>query len=696
VLFRAVFFLIAIVLSSLAAIAQLPTDRLAPQVLDSARARRDSLNGGDSTAGENNTRVRDSLRTRLPMRDYGAPFGSVTLPGEEPGYSFITKREMVWERYATSFDLLARQLPAYPLSQGVPGLVRAFSYGGSSPSAISTLYDGRPLKAPGGKGYDLELYPTEYIERVEILRGARAAIFGNGESLIALNFVQPRYDAEGSYGRFWYYQAPGNTTSADLTYARNVGGGANLALGFRRIPSEGVFPRGNQNVSNWSVRGTLRWDRSDALSFSLTEIFSDNTRGLNGGLTDSSSIGTFVADVLNDTLQQRSLRHDLTLSTRWYFGGTTPLAGDTTGRRVVDTNFRLDGSLYYSFAENELQSGGSAVAVPGATGLDREGTAGARAGITALSRLGTIRANGSAEVVDRRLRTYVGTVGTDELPGALLRYDLGGLIELTPFSGVDFIPLRSFAVIGGAKVFSDGVGRYLTAALEGTMRLTDSIGLRGTLRSTFRYAGSADCGQWAALPDSVDARYLSMYARGQMIEAAAEWKGGAAHVELGAYLRRAVADECTGLPNVTITGADVRVAIPLIYSLVLDNHIIGTFATADALPYPSLYGTTDLYGQWKLVGGNLDLRLGTSLTYQSRPGFTRYDNLRGEFYVVPGSPGSSPAPLPLWDAYAQGRIGSAYLRIEIRNILSSGFYTVYRYPTYGQGIFLGFNWALID
>ena len=122
-LFRAVFFLIAIVLSSHAASAQIPTDRLAPQALDSARARRDSLNGGDSVAGAHDRRVPDSLRTRLPLREYGAPFGSITLPREEPGYSFITKRDMVWERYATSFDLLRKELPAYPLSQGAPSVL---------------------------------------------------------------------------------------------------------------------------------------------------------------------------------------------------------------------------------------------------------------------------------------------------------------------------------------------------------------------------------------------------------------------------------------------------------------------------------------------------------------------------------------------------------------------------------------------
>jgi|GEM_PF-1770234 len=688
ILFRAVFFLIASILPLLSASAQLPTDRLAPGVLDSTtHAKTDSLDHADSLG------ARAPAHTHLSLRDYGAPLGSITLPAEQPGYSFITKRDMVWERYATSFDLLRNVLPAYPLSQGVPGLVRAFSYAGAAPAAISTLYNGRPLSGLGGNGYDLELYPTEYAERIEVVRGARAAIFGSGESLIALNFVQPRYNAEGSYGRFWYYQAPGNTTSADLTYARNVGDRGNLSLGFRRIPSEGAFPQNNQKVSSWSARGTLRWEYSDALTLSLTELFSDATRGMNGGLLPESSTSPFLSEVYNDTLQERTLRHDLTLSSRWYPAGMIEVAGDTTGRKIVDTNYRLDGALYYTYAERELQTGDEPTAIPGATGFLGEGIVGARLGGDLLSDFAKVRFNANAEFVARTERFYLGPTGIESSPGDLFRFDLGGLLEATPFARAGF--LSSLAVSGGAKYYSDGTSQFLTIAGEGAIPLTDSLALRGTLRSTFRIVGEDDCSAWYGLFDGT-ARYLTMYGPGQLIEVAAQWKEGVARVELGGYLRRGVAVACLGIEDLSITGADLRVAIPLIYSLVWDSHLIGTFAPPEDRFTPLLYGTSELYGQWTLIGGNLDLRLGTSLEFQSQPGFTRFDNLSGEFYVSAQGERPTAPPPPQWGAYAQGRIGSAYLRLEIRNILNTTFYTVDRYPTFGQGIYLGFNWALID
>ncbi|MEP7220170.1 MAG: TonB-dependent receptor plug domain-containing protein, partial [Bacteroidota bacterium] len=353
----------------------------------------DSAGRIDTIIADSTVRL-DSLRTRLPVRELGAPLGSVTELFAVPGTDFITKRDRIWERYTTPHDFIARVLPAYPLSQGVPGLLRTLSYGTSGPGAISYLYDGRPLLGLFGAAYESEFYPAEFLERVEVVRGARAAIVGSGESLIALNFVQPRYDVEGSYTRLWYAQAPGSSTAGDITYDRNVGRKGNLALG---------------------------------------------------------------------------------------------------------------------------------------------------------------------------------------------------------------------------------------------------------------------------------------------------WRDGVTRIELGGYIHRISAPDGSGLPSTTVAGADARIIIP--YGVFrLDNHLIGTFGDRTTTPHPVLYGESELYAQLRLLGGNLDLRLGTSLEYQSSASRVRYDVISNRFYMNTADAAIPGLPFPLWGAYLQARIGSAYLRLEMRNILDVSFDTIDRYPTFGRGV----------
>lgn len=640
-----------------------PTDSL--RVLDSLKNaaidQRDSAAADDSAAAAKRP-------TRLLLRDVGAPLGSVVDPEEGSGYDLIAKRELVWERYFSTFDLLARRLPAVPLSMGAPGLVRGFAYAGASPTSISSLYNGRPLWGTHGRAYDLDFYPLEFIERLEVLRGARAAIFGSGTSLIALNFTQPRYDVEGSYARVWYSQGPNNTSGSDITFARNIGSRANLSLGFRRLVTDGVYT--NQRVSGWSGRGSVRWDFSDKLVVSLTELHTEFTRGLNGGLTDSSSSLPLFSDIINDTLQEHVLRHDVTLAARWYPIGQAHGTGDSAVGEGLDTNFRIDGSIYYSYAERALMVGDSIAEFPGLTSRERAGMVGARAGITVPLVVSRLLLNGSFDFGDN----------------GRLRIDAGGMLEIP---GGRLITLR-----GGAKLHGYGDDFFVTAVGEGIINLGDSISIRGTVRNTTQILPVGDCPPVPLIaPDTL--RPFGANSTGLFGEAELRWRGNGLAIEVGGYLRQAPELGCSGFAGYTIAGANATVTIPISF-LILNTHLVATFASGDYRAFPLLHGVSDLHGQWSLLGGNLDLRLGTSLEYTTSNPYARYDAVAGELLASRNRDESGKPPFPLWNAYAQGRIGSAYLRVEMRNILDVEFATLERYPTFGRGIYLGVNWALID
>jgi hypothetical protein len=53
-------------------------------------------------------------------------------------------------------------------------------------------------------------------------------------------------------------------------------------------------------------------------------------------------------------------------------------------------------------------------------------------------------------------------------------------------------------------------------------------------------------------------------------------------------------------------------------------------------------------------------------------------------------------PYPLMTAYLRARLGSAYLRAEVRNLLGVEYWNLYRYPVWGTALYLGVTWALVD
>lgn len=613
------------------------------------------------------SRAADSLRrlrSRLP-REHGDPLGAVVSDIPGPGVEFITKRDLVWRRYFTLFDALRRDLPAYSLSLGGPGLVQAFSYAGADPSSIAMLYNGRPLHGVGDLAYDIENWPTEFADRYEILRGARSLLYGSGDALLAINVVQPRYDVEGSYVRIWYEQGENNTTSADLTFARNVGSGGNLALGFRRIASDGIYVSGNQKVSNWSGRGALTFYTSPALTLSLTEVFTDATHGLNGGLTPTSPRSPLAAGLAFEDLvaSERTLRHDLTLAARYHPNATTTLDSLQKEISVVDTTVRLDGDLYYSYAEREFTFTRQDTTRATATTNSVQGRAGLRGGLRLPLAFAGLLGNGVVEIDN---------VGRFRAEG-------GGLLEIR---GGEQITLRA-----GAKLFVIGDESSVALVSEVAVRL-DSISLRGTLRA----ANPINPVQIDAANDTL--HYLSFTRTPILAEGEIRWTHDRAALSLSATFRRV--EPIAGAVPFNMISADIGATIPLPFNTIFDNHTILTLAPSGDHRFPLAHTLSDLYTHWRLLAGNLDLRLGTTLEYQTSLRALRFDNTTATFFDPEDAAHVNVISYPIWNAYVQARIGNAYLRVEMRNILNNEYYTVYRYPVWGRGLYLGANWALVD
>jgi len=661
-----------VALSGTGAVAQIPdTGQAAPP--DSVQPMRVDTTGDEgfvldqrltdsSLAGRAPLDSNALRRGRVPAAE-GAPLGTL-LGRATPEATVIGQRDIVWMSYFTLFDVLAQYLPAYPLSQGGAGTVQAFTYLGADPSAVGLLFNGRPLRSTGGRAFDFGAWPVEFAERIEILRGARAALYGPDDGLIAINIVQPRFDVEGSYLRAWYHQGINNTTGGDITYARNVGRASNVTLGFRRLRSDGVFLQRNDSVTAWNARGAITWYPSRGLTLSLSEIFTDATRGQNNGLQPGSSRVPFEVLVINNRATERELRHDVTLNGRLYPFIRPAEDTDISFEDRIDSTVLLDGSLYYSYAEREFSDSLDMQAITSVVGA----RGGAQWRVGAM----TLEGNGHAEVNRHD--------GLDVDVGGLISYDLDLQAESTP---------RAFGatVRGGTRLYEVWDGARLALFGEALLR-RDDIVLRGTVRSTSIVTDAPY--DSSRLPFG----FLRDERSPLVIEVEIRADHGDLSLAAGGTMRvarpRGVQD------SRTIVGGSLRAHLPLGNGLHFRTHAIITAAQSNDSRFPFVYDVSELFGRWRLLKGNLDLQIGTSFQFQSKFEGSEYDPYSAEF-LYPSNPlRPSKLQFPSWDMYAEARLGTAYVRASFRNVLDNEFYTLYRYPIMGRGLYLSANWAFVD
>jgi vitamin B12 transporter len=128
----------------------------------------------------------DELVVRLPRAEAGRdPTASVTVVEAD---RFAGEAKGVAELVATS--------PGVAVSDyGGLGQLATVSIRGSTSSGVLVLLDGLPLNTAFGGGVDLSTIPRQWIERIEVVRGAEGAHYGAGALGGVVNVVTRRADA---------------------------------------------------------------------------------------------------------------------------------------------------------------------------------------------------------------------------------------------------------------------------------------------------------------------------------------------------------------------------------------------------------------------------------------------------------------------------------------------------------------------
>ena len=193
----------------------------------------------------------------------------------------ITKDEIEEKNFSTFGELLQNEVGVNVRRNGTIGAVESVSIRGASSLQTLVLIDGRRINDIGMGGTDFTAIPAAAIERVEIIKGAGAAVYGTGAFGGVLNVItkkasqtSPLIDAKISYGSF-------NTFEPSLTIARSSER-FNVLAALSNISTDGN--RENSNFVNYDVFFSAQYKINEQSSLSLTENIYDSKYGVAGSL----------------------------------------------------------------------------------------------------------------------------------------------------------------------------------------------------------------------------------------------------------------------------------------------------------------------------------------------------------------------------------------------------------------------------
>lgn len=230
----------------------------------------------------------------------------------------LSKYEMPWEPFIGLSELLLRTPMLTLFHTGEAAGWHQLGFGRVSLHRVGQNIGGRPWQELTVGVVPLEFYPPEWIEAIELLRGTEAAVFGWGALGVALNLVEPVWQTGAIYSRLWYLNAAYGVGGSSGVLSLSPQSAWEVSGGYRRLSSEGRFRNGWSN--GWNVWGRVQWTPSDQLAVRVSELFTEWVTGLNGGIDVQSTPAWW--DELNarpvwEEFDARCYRHDVTLTAVW-------------------------------------------------------------------------------------------------------------------------------------------------------------------------------------------------------------------------------------------------------------------------------------------------------------------------------------------------------------------------------------------
>lgn len=615
------------------------------------------------------------LPANIPMTTHGSNF----LINEIKTFETIRKEELLFMQYIGLTDIIRSRVPAYPVMMGSYSQFAGLSFFGASVQGVNLSYNNRSLNDISYGSYNLEQFSQEFTEQIEILTGSDAVILHDNSTGAAINLQEIRYNTLTPYTRIFFTEAANNHIIADGVFSKSFARNFNFIFGFRSIGGDGRNE--NSLVDSWHVRLGIRWNPTESMSLSLTENYTNHTLGLNGGISNADPFASALdAIVFYPDLIEKNFRHDLGLTFSYIIDKdsinsifvSVSLTNSEWDRSARESNFDQDtinGFLdiyttkkygltgYYNFHLNffNLKTGGSFDYINSQKGLYIDAFDGQSTSIFAHGRLSVF------DIVNLsfggRIRQMKGNTAVSF--GAKSEINFSDELRLNiDISKSERLPSLS-------EGFNLKKETHLLAIAEMQLKMN-----RLDVRLGAFYRNIENPINSIPLSDSTEFIY------------SVQSFNGSARDILGGYLY----SEIVPLEEIDYTTWKFT---PVNLKMNLQYYYSEANGTRD-LTLPELYGSISLYSQFAV--SRSIARVGFAFEFLLKYKGERFIPLNRLFIPVDNEQKYMQNGLSI---FATTKLGDAYLRISMNNILSQLYYIPY-YPVYGQNFRIQVAWAFFD
>jgi outer membrane receptor protein involved in Fe transport len=293
------------------------------------------------SAAQDSTRTvslasKDTVQFFVSIRDSVARVRPIPLVGAlEPfrdSSEFIVGSDIPWIEYRYIGDVLWTKPGMYIRDMGSPGQNNQLTIGGIDWRGIAFLVDGRSQNDPISGSYDMILFPTDYVERIEFITGPRAMVYGMNSTGGAINVITKSYYTNKPYSRLRYSQGADEYAQTDALFSQNIFPRFNFmfgltrhTIGSHRLDQEYRARYPNADHDAWSFRTKARYNISNSFNIVFSHLFHQTRTGLNGGVdylqTPDEVFDGLRAAVTNSDAYEKISNHHLDLTAAAYLGG---------------------------------------------------------------------------------------------------------------------------------------------------------------------------------------------------------------------------------------------------------------------------------------------------------------------------------------------------------------------------------------
>ena len=678
---------IILLLLVIPAIVFLPDKGLSHPVFADSVSVHDSLHAADSTHHPDTTAISRADTTRHIADSLGrmsTPSLVGTLDRSMDSAHVLTKEDLHWLDYRYLGGIMETVPGAYVREQFSEGQYSQLNFRGQDWRSIAILANGRLMNDPASGIYNLYYFTPEYADRIEIITGPRAFLYGLNSSGGAVNLVTKNYNSNRPFTKINYSETAYDYQFSDGTFSQNISRKINFTFGFQHQGTIGRFA--NTDHDAWNARVKLRYNVSKRFNVILSEYFTHTQTGLNGGASPSVAYFSNAFDPIQTTVRNTDAyekvgRHDVDVS----FVGTV----------MADTGNVSTLTFYYSTSLREYR--------------DEEN-----------------RPNPNGVFVQSDHRTsWRGVHFTQNIDTRWQRFSVGANAEIRKIEGSpnlgqrrhvvssvwgkeDLLINDALTVSGYARFDSYLQNRTLGAGADATIRLSDQLSLFGGFSFSRRFPTYQEL-YWT---DSTVSRLGSIVPeKHRQLEAGAELRlGGDLHLR-AAFFHRTVNDaidvfaynpsrifpgvlfENVGTVETNGVEASLKARLWVLYFEGVGTYVIKKTGGARDRHIPELSGNGGVYFWQKLVGDHLDLKTGFRSRFVLAQQPTAFNPEVVAYVKEPGAEFWRGASV---DFFLIAHLGDAYIHLMWENLTNAKFYVTPYYPILDRMFRLGVAWEFLN